>query len=602
MAAPILTAGARRPWSLLRPRLRAPSSTNESLRIERVISVARLLLAAIALIQVRLDPIDPPNYGAFALLFLIAFAAHSTSALLVLRTRQTTSQAFVLTTATLDLLSAAMTLPMAAPTNSFFVFFLFIIAATAFRWGFRETVAITLLSIGLVLLHANIAPDFQTLSVGWLGNVEFDRTIGRIAYLTMIGLLLGYLAEEGRLLRAEAAAVARLLGRIRVDAGLTRAAVTAAMEVLALFNASRLLLVVEDRETQRLFRWDTAGGWGMAPATSSETDKPDKDTFFFSPPHLAFALTRRLWPLRMRSPYHAIALDSMGRAVDGVKLRVPAQFVKTLPFRRLISVPVTFGDEWSGRLFLFDPRLDMRVRALTQFVQTIVRQVGPAMFSVHLTGQLQERAGAIERARVARELHDGVIQSLIGVEMQIDVLRRQQVLSETSAGAELSRIQQLVKSEVLNLRELMQAMQPPDFDPDELIGYLADMVQRFGRDSGIAATFLSEVKDVRLPWRVCFELVRIVQEGLVNVRKHSGATNVVVRFGVRDGHWALEINDNGRGFPFAGRLTHGELDVHRRGPTVIKERVKAIGGQLALDSTPGHGTRLEVLVPQETHG
>lgn len=601
MTAPILTAGARRPWSLLRPRLRAPSSANESLRIERVISVARLLLAAIALVQVRLDPIDPPAYGPFALVFLIIFAAHSASALLVLRTRQSTSHAFVVTTTTLDLLGAAFTLPIAAPTNSFFVFFLFVIAATAFRWGFRETMAMTAMAIGLVVLHARVAPDFHSLTLVWFNGLGFDLLIGRVAYLAMIGLLLGYLAEEGRLLRAEAAAVARLLGRVRVDAGLTRAAVATAMEVLSLFNATRLLLVVEDRETQRLFRWDTAGGWGVAPATSGEIEKPDKDTFFFAPIQIGFAAVRRMWPLGRRAP-HIIALDSLGRGVDGVKLRLPEKFSSSLPFKRLISVPVAFGDEWSGRLFLFDPRIDMRLRAMVQFLQTIVRQVGPAMYSVHLTGQLQERAGAIERARVARELHDGVIQSLIGVEMQIDVLSRQAAVRDTPAGQELVRIQHLVKNEVLNLRELMQAMQPPDFDPDELLGYLADMVQRFGRDSGISASFLSDIKDVRLPWRVCFELVRIVQEGLVNVRKHSAATSVVVRFGVRDGHWALEINDNGRGFPFAGRLTHGELDVHRRGPTVIKERVKAIGGQLALDSTPGHGTRLEVLVPQETHG
>jgi signal transduction histidine kinase len=105
--------------------------------------------------------------------------------------------------------------------------------------------------------------------------------------------------------------------------------------------------------------------------------------------------------------------------------------------------------------------------------------------------------------------------------------------------------------------------------------------------------------NVALERHVCFELVRIVQEGLANIRKHSAATHVVVRFGLRDGSWCLEIDDAGRGFPFDGRLSQVELDARSGGPQMIKDRVRAIGGHLAIESRPGSGSRLEVLVPQE---
>ena len=103
---------------------------------------------------------------------------------------------------------------------------------------------------------------------------------------------------------------------------------------------------------------------------------------------------------------------------------------------------------------------------------------------------------------------------------------------------------------------------------------------------------------MRLPPRVCRELARIVQEALVNVRKHSSARNVLVRFGWEDGHWRLVVDDDGRGFPFSGRLTQADLDSARRGPLVIKERVRSIGGQLTVESTPGGGARLEITLPQ----
>ena len=151
---------------------------------------------------------------------------------------------------------------------------------------------------------------------------------------------------------------------------------------------------------------------------------------------------------------------------------------------------------------------------------------------VYLQNRLHTKAGALERARVARELHDGVIQSLIGVEMQLEVLRGQEALRDTPTGGELVRLRNLVRDEVLNLRDLMQQMRPAEFDPDELLDHFADMVQRFGRDTGISARFVTDLKEVALARHVCFELVRIVQEGLANIRKHSAATHAVVRFGV----------------------------------------------------------------------
>ena len=126
-------------------------------------------------------------------------------------------------------------------------------------------------------------------------------------------------------------------------------------------------------------------------------------------------------------------------------------------------------------------------------------------------------------------------------------------------------------------------------------------LSHFGRDTGISARFVTELKDVSLARQVCFELVRIIQEGLANIRKHSAASHVVVRFGTRNGAWWLEIDDDGRGFPFDGRLSQAELDARRIGPQIIKERVRAIGGQLMIESRPGSGSRLELLVPQERH-
>ncbi len=145
----------------------------------------------------------------------------------------------------------------------------------------------------------------------------------------------------------------------------------------------------------------------------------------------------------------------------------------------------------------------------------------------------------------------------------------------------------------------MQTMRPVDIGPHQFLDFIADLVERFSRDTGIAVRFISDLQEVTLPAATCRELVRIVQESLVNIRKHSEAQSAVVRFGSQEGLWKLVINDDGKGFPFAGRLTLAELDSLRRGPAVIKERVRAIGGDMIIESTPGHGSRLEITIPQK---
>jgi len=122
-------------------------------------------------------------------------------------------------------------------------------------------------------------------------------------------------------------------------------------------------------------------------------------------------------------------------------------------------------------------------------------------------------------------------------------------------------------------------------------------VERFRRETGVSAQFVSELERIDLPQKVCRELARIVQESLVNVRKHSGARNVLVRLARRSDNLQLTVEDDGRGFQFSGKLSGAELETMGKGPAVIKERVRLLAGELTIESTPGQGARLEVRIP-----
>ena len=217
----------------------------------------------------------------------------------------------------------------------------------------------------------------------------------------------------------------------------------------------------------------------------------------------------------------------------------------------------------------------------------------------YLAEQQKQLRAEVERGRFARELHDGALQSMIAVAMQLDVLRRHSASQTVAVPQELARIHDLLLEEARKLRELMQQMKPLDVEANNLRAHLMELVDRFQRETGITARFVCESTVVAIrPRRVCDAVACIVQEGLVNVRKHSGASHVLVQFDRGNGYWRLTIDDDGHGFPFSGCFTAADLEADGRGPLVIKEYVRLIEGELTLESIAGRGSRLVITIPQ----
>lgn len=202
------------------------------------------------------------------------------------------------------------------------------------------------------------------------------------------------------------------------------------------------------------------------------------------------------------------------------------------------------------------------------------------------------------RLQIAHELHDNIIQTLVSAALRFEALGRgpsgQLDVGELDAGIEV------LHEGIADLQDLMERLRPRDVDPSHFLEAVASVVQRFRRDSGIDATFLADPVEPTIAPATCRQLLRIVQEGLTNVRRHSGAQHVIVRLRSEPGVWRLSIDDDGRGFPFDGLWSLHALELERRGPLVIKERAHAIGADLFVESHPGRGARVEIILPKTT--
>ena len=538
-------------------------------------------------------------YGLF-----VFYMANGILILMLLRRRQQSTSAFRFLVHAGDIVwPAVISIFAEGPRTPFFLFFFFALAAAAYRWGLWETLgtavaeAVVLWVESFVVLHVwpQGSLPLRALTGLHINVREFEPEplFMLSVYLIVMGLLLGYLAEQQKHLRAEKAVVTGILSRIRVEAGLTGTIEQIFRELISMYGASRVMLVSEETHSERVFLGELKNTQGRTPAEFQwlESGLRDAKNYLHGfPGEVCYAIADG-------GGWKTLALDASGNGIPITNNAPLSDLRSSQPFKSLVTVTFLFGTDWRGRIFLFDPSWSGEKQEELRFLLNVIHQVGPAVYNVYLLHRLRRRAGAAERARFARELHDGAVQSLIAVEMQVDVLRRQ-LDAGKPIGGELGRIQSLLREEVLKLRELMQQMKAIDVDAQHLLGVLSDAVERFQRETGISARFVTDLPEIDMPQRVCRELLRIVQESLVNVRKHSGAKHALVRLVSSSDKWSLTVEDDGKGFPFAGRYSQQRMEEDGKGPMIIKERVRLIAGELTVESTPGQGTRLEITVPR----
>jgi len=265
----------------------------------------------------------------------------------------------------------------------------------------------------------------------------------------------------------------------------------------------------------------------------------------------------------------------------------------------LISVALDQEDRPVGRLFLMNRKSgagEFTHEDLSWF-EKISAHVSGGLENVFLLRHLRARAIEAERSRISRDLHDGILQTLLSIEIQLDVMRRRVSTNPEQVEAGLTSLQQTVKNEGGELRHMVTDLRPLRVQSADLVDLMRGFAERFRNESGLALDLLVDSVDLHAPDRVCREIFQIYREALNNIKKHAKASHVVVKLTQDDSRLALMVDDNGEGFSFAGRFTGDELDRLRLGPISIKERTRTVGGVLTVESNPGHGARLTIEVP-----
>jgi signal transduction histidine kinase len=553
----------------------SPHQTDRN-HFERQIVVARpifILLALLAAVEHT-----PPRLAHRSISFLVAYLI---VALLVIQMERLLRQRSWHLPLVCDLLALGFFMSISPTIVPVWFPFLFICYAAGIRWGLDFTLPLAgALSLAIVLLTAGKGEIHWMRVFAWLGF-----TMGTFAG----GAGLAYLGDRNRRFASQIEFFSRINSTMQVDQGLAESLRLFLQELATTFNVGEALLLYRDPDLERIFLWRMKSG-------ESERLVPESMPLARTDGFLLDDMDATICWNSLTGPGSGFGWDRRdGRPIKNLP-RLPGPAQQELQVSSFMTVAFEQGGQASGRIFLLNGRKLFQKQDLV-WLENIARHIGPTLENIFLLRHLRARAIEAERSRIARDLHDGILQTLLSIEIQLDVLRRRVPAAPDQAVNALANLQQTVKNEAAELRQIVTDLRPLRVQSADLVDLMRGFAERYRNESTIALDLLIDSAQLRAPDRVCREIFQIYREALNNIKKHAKASHVVVKLSQDDSRLVLVVDDNGEGFSFAGRFTGDELDRLRLGPISIKERSRTVGGVLTVESNPGHGARLTIEVP-----
>jgi signal transduction histidine kinase len=222
----------------------------------------------------------------------------------------------------------------------------------------------------------------------------------------------------------------------------------------------------------------------------------------------------------------------------------------------------------------------------------------PYLINVNLRQRLQSDSMLWERQRLSREIHDGAAQTISGLRWQIQLVHRRLI----EMGVNLDEVSELVGLATKahqDTRECLELLRNYTGD-GSFLPHLKAYLQHLNQTTHIDFRLDVETREFHLEAPVELELLRICQEALTNIRKHSGARNAQVKLRQANNHLEVSIADDGCGFDVVAYY-HDGAEAKGHGLAVMRERTESIGGRFWVLSMPAQGTEVQVEVPCAPH-
>jgi signal transduction histidine kinase len=550
-------------------------------RVEWLMAGTRVALAGGALLATIIDPLSYNPYQVVTSLIATYFA-YSLAMLALVWAPVRFARGWRVAVHTVDfaIFSVLMVVTEGA-TSPFFVYYTFLLICATLRWQKRGTVfmgGVTIVAYAAICIYASKALHSPAFAL--------DTFVIRTVYLVVITTLLGYFAAHQQQFQHEIVRLAAWPRRISRDPRDVISEVIAQSSML--LQAPRIVLAWEEPRSRRL---------NLAWRTNEEVMWADEPEGSYGSLVLP-ALERRSFQAADATSEHGrvVALTENGFRYrechpldEGLRARFDVRAVQSWPLE---------GELIQGRLFALDKQR-MQIDELV-IGELVARLAVSRLDSLYFLQRLGETAALEERVRVARELHDSILQSQAGAALQLLAARRLLERDSRAGKERLAEVQEHFERGELEMRSFIRRLRPADPSPanptsPRLSDRLEELRRRVARQWDIKVVIQLHAAD-GLPPELSDSVYRLVQEGVVNAARHADASVIEIDLTVDDRAVRLRILDDGRGFPFHGTYDLAALATMKRGPRTLKERVGELRGDLMLRSQDT-GTELLITLP-----
>jgi signal transduction histidine kinase len=555
-----------------------PSSRVQS---EQTIAFARVVLAATALFAVWLDPPSPPEYASLAYSLHWVYVIYASAMALWMVAWEGGDLLPILTHAGDIIVFSIFQYLTLGPSSPFFVYFVFSMFCGAIRWGWRGTLVTGVLVL-LFYVSMAVSMNLRSPSMGF----EVNRFVVRLAYLVVATGMLVYLGLYEARLRLEIERLARWPAPI---ADTPDAAVGRILEYGARLMHAGCVLAI----------WEA----GDEPAVHEALWTPDGITIRTHAPGAlpvvtdeALARSTFMCGGTARSARGIILPDTTGRLVrrrgvpvhPGILERLSGAGMATSPFRT---------DLTTGRVFFSD--FGTPPTEAVPLTEVVAREIASSLDQLHSAQQRQELAAREERIRVARDLHDGVLQGLTGVRLELRAIAKMQAESPDSLRQQLVSLERALATEQRELRLFISGLEPGSAQRIDRTSTLAlrldSLRERLALEWKTPVTLRVSSRVVPMPGPIEEAIPLMVHEAAVNALKHAHPSRVSVDVESADGQVRISVIDDGHGFPFKGSFDHQTLAALDLGPRSLLDRLTALGGQLSIESSDT-GSRVHMVL------
>jgi signal transduction histidine kinase len=250
-----------------------------------------------------------------------------------------------------------------------------------------------------------------------------------------------------------------------------------------------------------------------------------------------------------------------------------------------------------GRVYFIDLAADDR--DVIPLAEVVAREVGNSLEQLYVHDRLQQLAVREDRIRVARDLHDGVLQSLTGIRLQLQAFADRPE-APANVADHLLAMERAIAIEQRELRRFIEDLKPSSRAPGAPLAFacvLEDLRDRLSVEwQGVVSARVTP-PHLELDANVEDSVRLMIREAAVNAFKHARPSRVSVDVQLQEtGELTIRVANDGRGFPFRGRLTHQALASAPGMPVSLRERVEECGGTLAIESE-ANGSTVDIVLP-----